>query len=112
MNNAIYYGIILIMTLLGSFASLFLKKSSGKGEFLKMLKDKNIYIGGFLYVSAALLNIVVLKFLDYSVVLPLTAITYIWTLIISNRILKEKISKKKIIGVACILIGAILIAVK
>ena len=48
----------------------------------------------------------------YSVVLPLTAITYIWTLVISNRILKEKISRKKIVGVLCILVGAILIAVK
>lgn len=107
----IYYFILLIMTLMGSFASLFLKKASGKENFLMILKDKNIYIGGILYVIAALLNIYVLKYLDYSLVLPMTAVTYIWTLIISNRILKEKISHKKRMGVACILIGAVCIAI-
>ena len=106
----IYYIILIIMTFMGSFASLFLKKASGQENILNILKDRNIYIGGILYLGAALLNIYMLKYLEYSVVLPLTAVTYIWTLIISNKLLKEKISKKKIIGVVCILCGVIAIA--
>ncbi len=106
-----YFIILVMMTLMGSFASMFLKKASGKETILKMLKDKNIYIGGMLYLMAALLNIYVLKFLEYSTVLPLTAITYIWTLIISHTLLKEKISRKKICGVVAIIVGVILIAI-
>lgn len=107
----ILYVILIIMTIIGSFASLFLKKASGAENILKLLKNKYIYIGGGLYLLSALLNIYILKFLPYSVVLPLTSLTYIWTLIISNRLLKESIGKKKIVGVCLILIGAILIAI-
>ncbi len=59
----------------------------------------------------ALLNIYVLKFLPYTVVLPMTSLTYIWTMIISFYLLKEKITFKKILGVMLILIGAFLISI-
>lgn len=106
----IYMILVFVMTFIGSVASLFLKKASGSDNVIKLLINKNLYIGGALYVSSALLNIYVLKFLDYSVVLPLTSITYIWTMFFSYVILKEKITNKKIIGVIFILIGAICVA--
>ena len=106
-----YYILLVIMTLLGAIASLFLKKASSSKSILDLIKNKNIYIGGFLYLSSAILNIYLLKFLDYSVVLLMTSITYIWTMILSYFILKEKISKKKIIGVISIIIGVVCIAI-
>lgn len=107
----IFYLILIIMTLIGAFASLFLKKASSYEKVFDILKEKNLYIGGCLYLLSALLNIYILKFLPYSVVLPLTSLTYVWTLIISNKLLKERIGKKKILGISLILIGAILIAI-
>lgn len=107
----IYYLILIIMTMIGSVASLFLKKASGSETFWEMLLNINLYIGGFLYVTSAVLNIFVLHFLDYSVVLPLTSITYIWTMIFSYLILKEKITIKKISGVALIVFGAVLVSI-
>ncbi|MBF1104358.1 MAG: EamA family transporter [Solobacterium sp.] len=106
----IYYIVLLIMTMFGSIASLFLKKASGLNSLIDMLKNINLYIGGFLYVSSAVLNIWLLKILDYSVILPLTSLTYIWTMILSYFILKEKITVKKIAGVCLILVGAIIIS--
>ena len=106
----IYYIVLLIMTMFGSVASLFLKKASGSNDLIDMLKNINLYIGGFLYVSSAILNIWLLKILDYSVILPLTSLTYIWTMILSYFILKEKITVKKIAGVCLILVGAIIIS--
>ena len=85
-----YFILLLVMTLLGSVASLFLKKASGSEGIIAMLKNINLYIGGFLYLASAVLNIIVLRYLDYSIVLPLTSITYIWTMILSYMILKEK----------------------
>lgn len=107
----IIYIVLIIMTMIGSFASFFLKKASSLNSIIGLLKDKNIYIGGFLYLVSAIINIYVLKHLPYSVVLPLTSLTYIWTMMISNKLLEEKIGKKKIIGVCCIFIGAICIAI-
>lgn len=105
-----YYIILLVMTIIGSVASFFLKKASKSETVINLIRNINIYIGGALYITSALLNIYILKYLDYSVVLPLTAITYIWTLLISYKFLKEKVSFKKIIGIVCIIMGAIIIA--
>ena len=104
-----YYIILIIMTLIGSVASFFLKKGSSFKNIVELFKNKYVYIGGILYVLSALLNIYVLKYLDYSVVLPLTSITYIWTLFISAIFLNEKINIKKIIGIMLIVGGAFLI---
>lgn len=95
----ICYIVLIIMTLIGSFASYFLKKASGTSNFIMMLRNINLYLGGFLYLFSAILNIYVLRYLDYSVVLPLTSITYIWTMFLSYKLLNEKISKNKLIGV-------------
>jgi len=63
-----------------------------------------------LYLLSAVLNIYVLKYLDYSVVLPLTSITYIWTMVLSYFSLKERITAKKVLGVALIVGGAVLVS--
>ena len=105
-----YFVCLLIMTLLGSVASLFLKRASGSDGFMALIKNANLYVGGFLYLASAVLNIWILRYLDYSVVLPLTSLTYIWTMLLSYLILKEKITEKKIAGVILILVGAVCIS--
>ena len=97
------------MTILGSVASLFLKKASEETGIRKMIRNKNVYIGGGLYLIAAIMIIYVLRYLDYSIVLPLTSLTYIWTMILSYFVLKEKMTIRKVIGAIGIVAGAILI---
>lgn len=104
------YFTLATMTLLGALASLFLKKSSGCPTLIHFIKNPYFYLGGILYGSAALLNIYILHYLDYSKVLSLTSITYVWTLFISKIFLKETIGLKKIAGVGLIVIGAIMVA--
>lgn len=106
----LYFITLIIMTMLGSVASLFLKRASAAEGLLSLIKNVNLYMGGFLYLASAVLNIWILRFLDYSVVLPLTSLTYIWTMVLSYMILKEKITVKKIGGVILILIGAICVS--
>lgn len=105
-----YYVILVIMTMIGSTAALFLKRATQSESYLKMLRNVHFYLGGGLYFLSALLNIYILRFLDYSVVLPLTSVTYIWTMVLSAVVLKEKITAKKIFGVTLILIGAICVS--
>lgn len=107
----VYTCIVIIMTLLGSIASLYLKKASGAHGILSLLKNINLYIGAILYFISAIINIIILRKLDYSVVLPLTSLTYIWTMLLSSSILKERITRRKIVGVFLILIGAIGVAI-
>jgi drug/metabolite transporter (DMT)-like permease len=97
------------MTVLGSAAAMFLKKASKTEGMKKLIKNRNLYIGGGLYLISAFINIYVLRYLDYSIVLPLTSITYIWTMVLSFFVLREKITIRKAIGVIGIVIGAVLI---
>lgn len=103
------YLCLFIMTLMGSVASLFLKRASGSDGIRTLIFNPNLYVGGFLYLASAVLNIWVLRHLDYSVVLPLTSLTYVWTMVLSYAVLKEKITVRKIAGVLLILAGAILV---
>ncbi|GAA5415828.1 4-amino-4-deoxy-L-arabinose-phosphoundecaprenol flippase subunit ArnE [Paraliobacillus ryukyuensis] len=69
----------------------------------------SLLFGGICYGSGALLNIYVLKKVDYTVVFPLTSITYIWTFLIAALFLKEPMTLRKLVGVVCIILGTILI---
>jgi len=101
--------LILVMTILGATASYFFKKASTQNGIIMMMKDFSLYVGAFLYIIAACLNVITLRFLDYSLVLPLTSITYIWTMIISYYFLHERITKRKVIGVCCIITGVLIL---
>ena len=102
--------ILIVMGFLAAIASYYLKKSTVSNELKDLLFCKYLYIGGFLYVLAALLNVYLLQVMPYSVVGPLCSVTYIWTMVISYKLLGENLSQKKIIGVAFILIGAVCVA--
>lgn len=104
------YLLLIFMTILGAIASYFLKNAAVYDNLLSTFKDKYLYFGGILYFISALLNIFILKFLDYSIVFPLTSLTYIWTLVISWEFLSEKINKQKICGVSLIVLGAVLVS--
>jgi drug/metabolite transporter (DMT)-like permease len=97
------------MTITASFASFFLKKATIGGTVLSIIKNKYLYLGGFLYVIAALFNIWLLQRMPYFVVVPLGSICYIWTMVIAGIFLKEKIGIGKIIGVLLILSGVVCI---
>jgi len=98
------------MTILGSVAALFLKKASGEAGIKGLVRNKNVYTGGGLYLIAAFINIYILRYLDYSTVLPLTSLTYIWTMILSIFILKEKMTIREAIGAIGIAAGTIVMA--
>lgn len=111
------FSFIFLMTIMGSVASLFLKQASGslKGESLaevalNMLKTPSLYAGGMLYLAASALNIYVLRILDYSSVLPLSAFTYVWTMFLARLKLGEKLTRKKMAGVFLIVVGALLVS--
>ena len=104
------YLLILVMTLLGSLGACFFKKSTEKMDgIFTLLRIPSFYIGGVLYVSGALLNVILLRYMDYTVVYPMGSIAYIWSLVISNRFLGEKITARKIVGVVLICGGVVLL---
>ncbi len=106
----IKYFFVLLMTLAGSLGAFFFKKSTADlSNVFSLLRIPSFYLGGFLYCLGALLNVFLLRYMDYTIVYPIGSIAYIWSLIISNRFLGEKITGKKIVGVSLICVGVVLL---
>ena len=76
-----------------------------KMTFFEMLKTLELYFGGMLYVTGAVMNIFLLKILPYTVVYPMTSLTYVWTMVVSAILLKERISFNKVLAVGFIIGG-------
>ncbi|MFK4437423.1 EamA family transporter [Paenibacillus sp. RC21] len=101
--------LLILMTMCGALGGLFLKKLSLYTIGINRPFLTHLFWAGLLYILGALLNILLLKYLPYTVVYPLTSITYIWTLIFSKIYLKETISARKIGGVLLIICGAFIL---
>jgi len=99
MNIALIAG----MTFLGALGGFWFKKVSRVTKPVQKLF--RFLLGCVFYGLAAILNIIVLHHMPYTIVFPLTAITYVWTFLLSFFILGEKLNGYKLAGLGCILIG-------
>lgn len=101
---------VLVMTLCGSLGALFFKRAAGRGSgLLTLLVTPQFYVGGCFYAAGALLNILLLRVWAYSIVYPLTALTYVWTMFLSSRILGERLTRNKLAGVLLVLCGVVIL---
>ena len=100
------------MTVLGAVASILLKLAVQLETIERIIISSKLWLGGLLYLAAAVLNIIVLRTLSYSVVLPMTSITYIWTLLGGKLVFEENINKTQIGGIIFLIIGAYLITME
>jgi drug/metabolite transporter (DMT)-like permease len=103
------YVSLVLMTLLGAVASLLLKKACVNLNLRHIYRNGWFFGGGGLYFITALMNIALLRYLDYSVVLPFTSLTYVWSAVLSAGFLKERISRKQKMGLAFIVCGAFML---
>ena len=116
MSIPFLYALMLAGTAVGAIASYHFKRVSSLitginiATFSALSKNKRFILGVVLYLIAAANNIFVLRYMDYSIILPLASLTYIWTMILAYNLLGEAITKRKIFGVAAIIAGAILLA--
>lgn len=103
--------LLIVMTWMGSLGAFFLKKcSENMTGIMSILKSPQLYCGGILYGTGILLNIILLHYMDYSVLYPMGAITYIWSLLLSKYLLDERITKRKMLGIVCIITGVLFVA--
>lgn len=112
MNMILTVVLVFIMTLSGTFGALFFKKATAKlatGNIFSLLSSVWLYWGGGCYLLGAALNILLLRYVDYSVLYPMTCLTYIWTMIVSRLAFGEKITKYKVLALVCIVTGVILV---
>lgn len=103
------YSLAFVAVFISTAGQILLKKQADKtsqktGFIWKFLNLRVIVAYGFLFLSLAL-NQIALKQVPVSVLPCITSTSFIWIFLFGFLILKEKPSKKKIIGVALILLG-------
>ncbi|MHC5250508.1 EamA family transporter [Enterococcus sp. LJL90] len=104
--------LLLVSTITGSVGALALKKAMNEVKTLTVstvIRNKWIYIGVFLYIVSVLSNTWLYKYLDYSIAFPMTALSYVWTVIISYFVFEEKVTPRKIIAICLIILGVSII---
>ncbi len=105
------YIIILILSVfISSISQILLKKSATKehGSLIKEYLNPYVITGYGLLVLSTILTIIGLKGVAYKNQPIIESLGYIFVMILSNRLLGEKITKNKIIGNSLILIGIII----
>lgn len=103
------YLISVLSTVGSSFASYFLKRASGS-SLMELLKNKYLYLGGGLYVCVSLTTVWLLQRMPYTVVVPLGALAFVWTMLISKYFLSECITVQKVAGLILIILGVVYVA--
>jgi drug/metabolite transporter (DMT)-like permease len=104
------YILLVVFTFFGAIGSFYFKKASQNCRKIReTLKNIDFYRGLGFYFISAVLNIIVLQMLPYTIVLPCSSVTYIWSLYLSKAYLGEKVGFMKIVGVLCIMIGILII---
>ena len=94
----------LIGSIFGAFSMLFLKIS-----ILRKKLIKNLIFIALIFGAGLIFGVLALRFGNLSIVYPITSLVYVWTVLLSKYILKEKVRTKEILGVIFIILGIILI---
>ncbi len=102
--------IFIFSVLIASISQLLLKKGSAK-------KEKNLYfnkytIGGYLLLfTSTLLTVYAYRTLNLSIGMMLESLSYIFVPMLSVVILKEKLSKRILLGMLIIVLGVVLYSI-
>jgi len=102
--------LILPMTLLGSLGAFFFKRSTERMTgMLSLLTIPDFYLGGVLYLCGAMMNVALLRIMDYTILYPMSALGYVWSMVLASLFLGEKVTANKLFGVAMLGVGVVLL---
>lgn len=108
--NKLFLLLALLSVVIASFSQVMLKLGAGKIYSSKIREYLNFYVitgYGMLFVSMVL-TIVAYSHLSYLSVPVVEAVGYVLVPVLSYFIFKEKLTKRKLLGIACILIGIVI----
>ncbi|MBN1275007.1 EamA family transporter [Candidatus Woesearchaeota archaeon] len=100
--------LVLLATLTGA-GGIVLMKQGIRGFTWQVHKNKALRAGIGLFIVSTLFFITAINYGELHLLYSLTGLTYVWLLILSHRRLGEPVTKTKIIGTACIIMGVALI---
>ena len=107
-------GIYIFGVLISSLSQILLKKSADverESKLKEYLNFKTIF-AYFMFFSATICTMLAYKYIPLSMGPILESMGYIFVAIFSYYLLKEKITKRKLLGLIIIIIGIVIFSIK
>jgi small multidrug resistance pump len=109
-----YNAMLITAILIGVVGQIFLKIGSLamanlKPDSLSYFLNGNLWFGLFLYGISTVFYIITLQKIPLSIAYPTISVSYIFVVILSSFIFKEKIAVPQILGILLIMSGVLLI---
>ena len=110
MNNIVFIGIFLLSVLISSISQLLLKKSAVErhGSVLHEYLNLRVVLAYTLFIGCTLLTIYAYQGVPLSLGPLLESTGYIYVAVFGLIFLREKISKKKLLGYILIIAGIVI----
>lgn len=107
---SMYYLLGIISVIIASFSQILLKKGAmtKHDSFIKEYLNVCVITGYIMMFGSVFLTMIVYRGVDFMNVPVLEAIGYVLVPVLSYFFFKEALTKKKIAGIICILIGVLI----
>ena len=107
MNNNLYVLLLLFSVFISAVSQILLKKSALEkhSSWIREYLNFKVITAYFLFFCAVLIDLIALKFIPVSFVPVIETSSYIFIILFSRIIFKEKISVKQYLAIALILSG-------
>ena len=107
MNNFIYYILMILSAFITAFSQIILKKSANKKHKSVFFEYLNPYVlfSYVCYIGVLVLNVFIYTKVDYRFGVVINSMSTVFVMLLSNIILKESITRKRIIGNVIIVCG-------
>ena len=111
--NSIFYAVLFVLCVfLSSCTQIVLKKSASQQRSgIHVYFNKTVIISNVIFVGITLVAVVLYRYIQLSTATLLNSASYVFVLVLSAIFLKEKISKRKVVGITFILAGVAVYAV-
>lgn len=102
-----YYALGILSVVIASFSQILLKKGAMKkyDSFIREYLNPYVMTGYAFMFGSVFLTMIVYRGMDFMNVPVLEAVGYVLVPLLSYFFFKESLSRKKVLGIACILAG-------
>lgn len=109
MTPAAGYGLLVLATLLAASGQICFKKVAlMESSFARKLVHPTFWLGGGLYICTPVMSSLAARFIDFSVFYAMTSLSFLFVLVLSRWLLKERIDWPKWVGVGVMVLGLLI----
>jgi len=101
--------LVLFASVVGSFGAVFLKLGAVRLTGLMSLLNWRLALGVGLYLGSSVFYGLGIRHGQLSVLFPMVAVGYIWTLLWARLFFRERFTRSKLLGLGLVLAGVVLV---